>query len=89
MDIFTITTQEILDRVSRHCPDALSAYLQCLNRCNSKRSVFFSKDLVEVDMSEQWHPFKNKIKKLARENLLEWHPLDGGIAVTLMGFDDE
>ena len=83
MDIYAITSQEVLDRISRHCPDALSAYLQCINRANPKGTVFFSKDLVEVDMSEEWRPFKNKIKKLARENLLEWHPFNDGISVTL------
>jgi len=83
MDFYSITTQEILDRISRHCPDALSAYLQCINRANDEGSIFFSRELVEVNMSEDWHPFKNKIKKLARENLLEWHPFDSGISVKL------
>lgn len=83
MDIHAITTQEILERISRHCPEALSAYLQCLNRANPDGSVFFSKELVEVNMSEEWRPFKSNIKKLARENLLEWHPFDQGISVTL------
>ncbi len=83
MDIFAVTTQEILDKISRHCPDALSAYLQCMNRADHQGTVFFSKNLVTVDMSEDWHPFKNKIKKLAREGLLEWHPIDNGISVTL------
>ncbi len=83
MDIYAVTTQEVLERISRHCPDALSAYLQCINRANQEGTVFFSKDLVEIDMSEEWRPFRSKIKKLARENLLEWHPFNDGISVTL------
>lgn len=83
MDIYTITSQEILDRISRHCPQSMSTYLQCVNRANSDGSVVFSKDLVEVDMSMGWTKFKNQIRKLALENLLEWHPFDGGISVTL------
>lgn len=83
MDIYAVTSQEVLDRISRHCPDALSAYLQCINRASEEGTIFFSRDLVEVDMSENWHPFKGKLKKLARENLLEWHPFDDGISVTL------
>lgn len=83
MDLYAITTQQVLDQISRHCPDALSAYLQCINRSDEKGFVFFSRQMVDVDMSEEWHIFKSKIKKLARENLLEWHPLDNGIAVTL------
>ncbi len=83
MDIYAVTTQEVLERISRHCPDALSAYLQCINRANQEGTVFFSKDLVEIDMSEEWRPFRSKIKKLAREILLEWHPFNDGISVTL------
>ncbi len=84
MDFHTITTQEILERISRHCPDALSAYLQCINRADSNGTIFFSKDQVEVNMSEEWRSFRSKIKKLARENLVEWSPFNGGISVTLV-----
>lgn len=83
MDIYAITSQEILDRISRHCPEALSAYLQCINRADQDGHVFFAKSTIEVDMSEDFRPFRNNIKKLARENLLEWHPFDNGISVTL------
>lgn len=87
MDFHTITSQEILDRISRHCPAALSAYLQCINRCNEEGSVFFTRSLVENDMSENWTKFRNHIKKLALENLLEWHPFDNGISITLADID--
>ncbi len=83
MDIYDIEAQEVLERISRHCPEALSAYLQCINRADEKGIIFFSKKCVEVDMSEEWRPFRNKIKKLARENLLEWCPFNDGISVTL------
>jgi hypothetical protein len=89
MDIHAITTQEILERISRHCPEALSAYLQCINRADSEGSIFFSRQQVEVDMSEDFRIFRNNIKKLARENLLTWVPLDDGISVVLAGNDDE
>jgi len=89
MDIYSITSQEILDRISRHCPEALSTYLQCINRANKDNTVFFTKQLVEVDMSEDWRPFRNNIKKLARENLLEWHPFDDGISVTLVDIHED
>ena len=85
MDIYSVTTQEILERISRHCPEALSAYLQCLNRANNEGTIFFSRELIEVGMSEEWREFRSNIKKLARENLLEWHPFDGGLSVTLSG----
>jgi len=85
MDIYAITSQYILDRISRHCPECMSVYLHCINRANSDGSVVFSKDMVETDMSLNWTKFKNQIRKLSLENLIEWHPFDKGISVTLVG----
>jgi len=84
MDIYAVTTQEILERISRHCPEALSTYLQCINRADDEGKFFFSKNLVSIDMSETWAKFRNNIKKLSLENLLEWHPFNEGIHVTLV-----
>lgn len=90
MNNFNITTQEVLERISRHCPEALSTYFNCLNRCSTKDgSVFFSKELVDVDMSEEWKEFRKNVKKLALENLLEWHPFNGGISITLTNLHDD
>lgn len=89
MDIYAITSQEILDRISRHCPEALSAYLQCINRAGHDGKVFFSRELVDIDMSEEFRSFRSNIKKLARENLLEWHPFNNGIAVTLADLHED
>ncbi len=89
MDIHLLTTQEVLERISRHCPEALSVYLQCLNRANSDGHIFFSHDLIEVEMSEDFRVFRTNIKKLARENLLSWQPFDGGIAVDLANMDED
>jgi hypothetical protein len=89
MDLYAVTSQEILDRISRHCPEALSLYLQCINRANEDGTIFFSKQLVEVDMSGTWSKFKADIKKLALENLLEWHPFSNGISVTLAAMDED
>lgn len=89
MEKYTVTSQEILERISRHCPSAMSTYFQCINRANHDGSIHFSKEMVDVDMSESWGAFRNNVKKLARENLLEWIPLDGGISVTLADLGDE
>ncbi len=88
MTRFSITSQETLDTISRHCPDAMSAYLQCVNRSDSDGYVNFSRQMVEVDMSENMRSFRNKIKKLARENLLQWHPFGDGIAITMEVVND-
>lgn len=86
--LFAITSQEALERISRHCPQAMSAYLQCINRCDNEGVVYFSRKMVEIDLSERWGSFVNRIKNLALENLLEWHPFDEGIAVTLAALDE-
>lgn len=89
MDFYTISSQEVLDRISRHCPEALSIYLQCINRANENGAIFFTKAMVDQDMSESWTKFRTKIKLLALENLLEWHYLDGGILVNLAVLDED
>lgn len=83
MDIHKITSQEILERISRHCPEAMYAYIQCLNRADDAGTTLFTREMVDIDMSDDFRNFRNNIKKLARENLLEWHPLDDAISVTL------
>lgn len=88
MDFYSITTQELLDRISRHCPEALSTYLSCLNRASVNGNVFFSRKMIDIDMSEDWYKFRNNVKKLARENLLEWHPIDDGISITMAHIDE-
>jgi len=89
MDFYHITSQEILERISRHCPEALSTYLNCVNRADKEGTFFFSRDLIQVEMSESWTKFRNDIKKLSLENLLEWHYIDQGISITLMAIDNE
>lgn len=88
MDLYPLPSQQILEQISRHCPESLWIYLQCFNRSDNDGNVFFHKKTVEVDMSENWVKFKNGIKKLAVENLLEWHLVSDGIGVTLALSDE-
>jgi hypothetical protein len=88
MDLYNITSQEVLERISRHCPDSLGAYLHCLNRADKLGNIFFSKMMVETDMSESWTKFRNRIKKLGREDLLKWCRFNNGISVTLANLDE-
>ena len=66
----------------------MGTYLQCFNRANRDGSTFFSKEMVDKEMSESWTKLKNNIKKLALENLLEWHDFNKGISVTLANLDE-
>ena len=89
MDHYAITSQVILDKISRHCPTALSTYFHCINRANEAGKVSFSRVFVEEELSETWTKFKNNIKKLALEDLLEWHTHDDGINIVLAAQDDD
>lgn len=84
MDIHAITSSDVLDRIARHCPAAMTTYLHCLHRVDDDMRYHFDKKTVEEDLSEDWRVFKNHIKKLSRENLLEWHAIDNGILINLL-----
>lgn len=83
MDI-PIELQYTLSKIGDHCPAAMTTFLHCLNRADETGSVRFTKEQIENDISESYTKFRNNIKALAREDLLEWHkmPVDG-ISVTL------
>lgn len=89
MNIYSLTAQEVLDQISRHCPEALTIFLQCINRMDDKGTFHFTRPMVEDEIGMSWTRFKNHIRKLSSENLLEWHLLDRGIAVTMMDLDDD
>ena len=88
MDIFNVTTQQILERIARHCPEALGTYLHCLNRADENGTTLFTKQMIEMDMSESWTRFLNNVKKLAREDLLQWHFFNKSLSVTLVATDE-
>lgn len=85
----SINYQEAIEQISRHCPEALSTYFQCLNRADADKSSYFTRDIVEIEMSESWTKFKNHLKKLACENLICWQPIDNGFYVIVAELDDE
>lgn len=89
MDLYAITGQEILERISRHCPEALGAYLHCINRANPEGKLFLSRDRIEIEMSESFTKFNNQIKKLALENLLKWMPFNEGISIEMVAIDED
>ena len=84
MDIHALTTSDVLDRIARHCPQAMTTYLHCLHHCDVDGRHHFTRIEIEEDMSEDFRTFKNHIKKLSREGLLEWHTIDNGILMSLI-----
>lgn len=90
MDINSHRCQEVIDVIARHCPEAMTTYLHCHNRADSIGRVFFPRKMVEEEMSESFRLFRNNLKKLARENLLEWLMVDPDtIQVTIADISDD
>jgi len=89
MDIHAITSQEVLERISRHCPSALSTYLTVLHHVDQFGKAKFTRKQIEYDLSETWTKFKNNLKKLALENLIEWHPVEHGLVVIMADADED
>ncbi len=40
MDINDVDTQEIMERISRHCPEAMMTYIHCINRMDAGHRMF-------------------------------------------------
>lgn len=89
MDLQSLTNQELLERISRHCPSAMATFLHCMNRQNDKGQVYFDKKMVEEEMSISWTKFRNQVKMLALENILEWHFSGYGIMITLADLNED
>lgn len=85
--MFESIESQVVDQVSRHCPRALSTYLICMNNVNENGRAIFSRQEIEQRMSESYVVFRNNLKALAREGILEWHELDGMLHVALANLD--
>lgn len=74
---------EILDQIGRHCPRSMSLYALCLGRMDDEGNVMFSKKEIRDDLSDSYCKFRNDLKALAREGLLEWHEMGDNLHVTI------
>lgn len=88
MDLYAIATQQTLDKISSHCPRALSAYLLCVAKSDHLGHIIFTREEIMNDRSESYVKFKNNIKMLAREDVLEWHEMGETMHVQLAIGDD-
>lgn len=84
--MYTILTPDVADLISRHCPRALSAYVLCLSHADEEGRLMFTKTQILSDFSESYTKFRNDIKALAREGLLEWHEMGETLSITLAYF---
>ena len=73
----------ILDQISRHCPRALGTYGLCLARMDGDYRLMLHKKQITNDLSESYTKFKNDLKALAREGLLEWHEQNEFITIII------
>jgi len=79
---------EIIDQIGRHCPRAINTYILCLGHMDEKRSLILSKEEVTKDLSESFCKFKNDLRALAREGILEWHEMNSNLHI-IVGITEE
>lgn len=73
----------ILDQIGRHCPRAMATFAMCAARANENNKIIFTKEQITDDLSESYTKFKNDLKALAKEGILEWHEKQGHIVITI------
>lgn len=83
LDLYTITTHQTLDRIARNCPRALSAFIHLLTRADDEGNVTLEKKQITDELSESFACFRNDIRSLAREDLLQWHQTANSLHITL------
>lgn len=84
MDHYAIVQQSTLDAIARHCPRALYTYTTLMGRADDGGALKLSREQITHDMSESYARFRNNVKSLALEGLLEWHESPTGISIQLV-----
>lgn len=80
---------DILDKIARHCPRALSTYLLCVKMRNSEGLCVLTQDNIKCDFGESATIFRNNLNHLKREGLLEWYPINKRYHIKLLETDEE
>lgn len=78
---------EVIDQIGRHCPRAISTFAICMGRIDGESKAILHRREITEDLSESFCKFRNDLKALAREGLLEWHQMDQFLHVTIAEFD--
>lgn len=74
---------DILDRIARHCPRALSAYILCLRHADENGRCMFTADDLKYDLGESPTIFRNNLNQLSKEGIISWCTLNHKYAVDL------
>lgn len=83
LDLYTITTHQTLDRIARNCPRALCTFIHVLTRADQEGIAVLEKKQIVEDLSESFAKFRNDLRSLAREDLLEWRQIGSYLHITL------
>lgn len=78
-----ITTSKTLYSIAKNCPRSLSTFIHIKSRVDNRGKVTFQKKEIMNDLSESFAKFRNDIRALAREDLLEWHQMGDYLHITL------
>lgn len=82
-----LVSLDLLDRIARHCPRALSTYVICLKRMNKDGICLFTKDDLKMELHESLTVFKNNLNYLSREGVLDWVLINNKFRVQVLDGD--
>lgn len=72
LHFFACPPLEYLMFAAKNCPSAVYTYINLWRDQDSDHRIFRTRHQIRDEHSESWTCFLNNIRKLAREDLLEW-----------------
>ena len=72
MHFFACPPLEYLLFAAKHCPSAVYTYINLWRTQDSEHRIFCTRNLIRDEESESWTCFVNNLRKLAKQDLLEW-----------------
>ena len=89
MDKIEAVDFETLDRISRHCPQALTTYLSCVLHSRGEQQTTIDRQYVEDIFLISWTKFKNHLRALTAEMVIHHHVLGDSALVHIVDHDPE
>lgn len=83
---YSLTHQEVLEIITRWCPDSLTTYLACIDRSDDAGYAVFTPVLLRRELFTDVPVFTKHVRNLARQDLLKWYEIDDGVLVKLKNF---
>ncbi len=80
---FSYPPLEYLFFVAKNCPSAVYTYLNLWKSQDSSHRLFITRNQIRDEESESWTCFVNNLRKLSKQDLLEWKFSKDGESVVI------